>query len=206
MSTRSEQSSHHRVSTFLLAILFILAAMLLMGQSAVTPGDEAVEGKEVFERVCTTCHTTQPPPNLAPPMAMILRHYGMALGDSAAVRDTLVSWIGSPDASRSMLPAHAVERFGVMAPVDLTPEEIDAVTDYIMTLDADMPRRGMMMQGRMGAGMKQCGMKKQGAGNGMKQCGMMKAAVECPRVDSTATPADCPRMDAASGRTCRMGN
>lgn len=228
MSTHSENSSRHHTSTFLLALLLILAAMLLMGQSAVAPADDAADGKEVFERVCATCHTIQPPPGLAPPMAMIVRHYRMAFEDSAAVKDALVSWVDAPDSSKSILPAHAIERFGLMAPVALSPEEIDAVTDYIMTLE---PNMGGGMMGRTAGGGK---MMQHGAGgNGMMGRGMMRMdstaamtcmrmdssatamtrprtgtapAMTCPRADSTAAAPDCKRMEGGARGSCRMGN
>lgn len=185
MSTHSEHSSRHHVGTFLLALLLILAAMLLMGQTALQPADDPLDGKEIFENTCTTCHTVQPPPNLAPPMAMIVRHYRMALTDSSAVKDALVSWVESPDTSKSLLPAHAIERFGLMAPVALKPEEIDAVVDYVMTLKPEMGRRGMMGGGMMGGGM----MKMDSTATGM----------DCPRMDSTATGKNSPQM-------CKAGN
>lgn len=197
MSTHSEHSSRHYVSTFLLALLFMLAAMLLMGQKAVQPADDPVDGKEIFENTCATCHTVQPPPNLAPPMAMIVRHYRMALADSSAVKEALVSWVESPDTSKSLLPAHAIERFGLMAPLALNPEEINAVVDYVMTLKPEMGGRGMMDGGIMG-GMQSGGMK-----SGMMDGGMMKmdstaTGMTCPRMDSTATGMDCPRLDSTS--------
>lgn len=149
MSMHSENSSRHHVGTFLLALLLILAAMLLMGQTAVQPSDDPIDGKQVFERTCATCHSIQPPPYLAPPMAMVVRHYRMALADSAELKEALVGWIASPDSTRSRLPAHVIERFGLMAPVALTPEEIGTVVDYVMTLDSEMGRRSMMGGGMM---------------------------------------------------------
>jgi len=89
--------------------------------------------------------------DLAPPMAMVVRHYRMELTDSSAIRDALISWSGSPDSSKSLLPAHAIERFGLMAPVALSSDEIEAVVDYVMTLEPAARGHGMM-GGRMKMG------------------------------------------------------
>lgn len=204
MSTHSKDSSHHALGTFLLALLLVLAAMLLMGQSALTAEDDPVDGKEIFESVCITCHTVQPPANLAPPMAMIVRHYRMALTDSAAVREALISWIGSPDSSKSLLPAHAIERFGLMAPLPLTPEAVAAVADYVMTLDAEMPSGGMsgMMGsdngGRMGMGGMNGGDNGGRMGMGMMRMDSTAAGMQCPSTDSTAATMTCPRSDSTA--------
>lgn len=62
-------------------------------------------------------------------MKMVLRHYLQAdLEDPwQAVRD----WVVAPDSSRSALPAHAIERFGLMPPLVMEEADMDALIAYL---------------------------------------------------------------------------
>ncbi|NNE68760.1 MAG: cytochrome c [Rhodothermales bacterium] len=144
------------------AFALLLASFVLMGQS-VDP-DPVAEGEVVFKTVCATCHSLDPPPNLAPPMRMVIKHYLEAeLEDPwQSMRD----WVGSPDAARSALPAHAIERFGVMPPLLLEEADLDALMMYLKT-QADSVKTmnhemGQGMQHGNGQGMQH------GNGQGMK--------------------------------------
>jgi mono/diheme cytochrome c family protein len=124
-----------------------------------TPGhpSEAVdqEGQALFESVCGQCHTVSPPAGQAPPMAMVTRHYREVYGDRDAVRQAVIRWVTEPDAERSALPAHAIERFGLMPAQPLPPEQLGRVVDYVLTLEATPGPRssgmGMRMRMRHGA-------------------------------------------------------
>jgi mono/diheme cytochrome c family protein len=41
------------------------------------------DGRAVFDAVCATCHTVDPPASLAPPMSHVARHYRAELGEEA---------------------------------------------------------------------------------------------------------------------------
>lgn len=114
---------------FIAALAVLLASFVLMGQAV--EQDPATEdpGELVFKTVCATCHSLDPPPDKAPPMKMVLRHYMQAdLEDPwQAVRD----WVVAPDSARSALPAHAVERFGLMPPLVMEDADMDALIEYL---------------------------------------------------------------------------
>lgn len=121
-------------------------------------------GEELFEAVCAQCHSMQPPPKQAPPMAMVVRHYRQALESDVEVRDRMIRWIAEPAPERSALPAHAIDRFGMMPPHPLPEADRAAVVDYLLsTVTAD----GTAMGGGlgMGAGVRGHGM---GGGRGMR--------------------------------------
>lgn len=157
---------------FIAALALLLASFVLMGQAF--EQDPAAEdpGELVFKTVCATCHSLDPPPDKAPPMKMVLRHYMEAdLEDPwQAVRD----WVVAPDSSRSALPAHAIERFGLMPPLVMGEADMDALIAYLQgqvagdSLGTMQHRQGMQhgngpgMQNGEGQGMRH------GNGQGMQ--------------------------------------
>ncbi len=103
------------------------------------------EGQAVFEMVCAMCHSVQPPPKAAPPMshaaAYYARHYANA--DSAAA--AIVAYLKEPSAEKSLLPPHAIERFGLMpSQGHLKDAQLHAVARYVLTLADSMHMRGGM--------------------------------------------------------------
>jgi mono/diheme cytochrome c family protein len=107
-------------------------------------------GKQLFGLVCAMCHSEQPPVLAAPPMAMVVMHYRQALSTEDSVRTAIMTYVRKPSAEASRLPAHAIERFGLMpAQPQLTDEQLRLIVDYIMTLEAQPHPGGMPgMQGQ----------------------------------------------------------
>ena len=144
-------------------VIIASAALIIMGQTALD--DSGTRGEEVFNTVCATCHSMDPPMKLAPPMRMVIKHYL-----DAELEDpwgSLRAWVAAPDSSRSVLPAHAIEKFGLMPPLVLPEEDLDALIDYLK-VQAEVEPAGQGMG--MGNGMKN-GMGNgngNGNGNGMK--------------------------------------
>ena len=133
------------VRSLVLALVMPAGVLVAQGADAAT----IAAGKQVFETTCTSCHTVQPPVKNAPPMSHIARHYRQAVParDSAIAR--LEAWLVEPDPARSLLPAHARERFGLMPMIPLEAEQRRAVAAYVWTL-ADSARMGGMGAGARG--------------------------------------------------------
>jgi len=130
----------------------------------VDPTDPVLlEGKQTFDQVCSACHTLEPPPRLAPPMRMVSMHLRQSFETEEAGVAHVLSYVPSPDAGKSILPDHAVERFGLMAPQALPKETLEKVARYVWSLGEGM--EGMEgMEGGMGMG----------RGRGMGQGGGMQ--------------------------------
>lgn len=127
-----------------------------------------LEGKQTFDQVCSACHTLEPPPNLAPPMRMVSMHLRQAFpGEEEAVAHVL-AYLPAPDTAKAVMPAHAIERFGLMPAQPLPPEMLEKVARYVWSLSEGMQGmegmegiqgmgmgmgRGRMMQGGQGGGM-----------------------------------------------------
>ena len=147
-----------------------LAVALLSGSSAAgaqgSSADTALiaQGKQLVTTVCAACHTEQPPPKLAPPLAHVSRRYRMQHnGDREKALARIVAWIKAPAKDKSLMPAMAIERFGLMAPLPLPDEQLRAAAAYVWSLsEGDSTMRGMGGMEGMGGG--RGGMQHGGAG------------------------------------------
>ena len=83
---------------------------------------------------------------------MVAMHYRSATADSAEAVARIVSWVRAPAKERSLLPSHAIERFGLMPPLQLPDSALQAAAAYVMSLAGG--RHGMHgmhgMQGMKG--------------------------------------------------------
>lgn len=131
-------------------------------------------GKAVFDAVCTSCHTVDPPALNAPPMSHVVRHYRSELDGEEAVVDRIAEWIAKPDQGRSLLPAHAIGQWGVMPRLGINANQANAVARYVLSLGESGAMgmgEGMMMRRGQGAMGQQAGqgMMMQGDQTGMGQ-------------------------------------
>lgn len=92
------------------------------------------QGKQVYERVCVGCHTMESPATLAPPLTHVAKHYRQAFTERDSAVAHIVAFVRNPAADRSKMPAHAVERFGLMPAQPLADEQLRAVATYIWSL------------------------------------------------------------------------
>ena len=104
--------------------------------STVPAGEPAqlVAGRQIARTLCVACHTEQPPPGKAPPLSMVAMHYRAAATDSADAVARIAAWVSAPAAERSLLPAMAIERFGLMPPLALPDSQRQAVAVYVLSL------------------------------------------------------------------------
>jgi cytochrome c len=98
-------------------------------------------GEQLFQRVCSACHSLEAPPRSAPPMTHVARHYRQAFADRADGVARVVEFVRAPSAENSVLPPHARERWGLMPPLSLPDAELEAVAQYVWQLSE--PQRGM---------------------------------------------------------------
>ncbi len=112
------------------------------------PAAEQGEGRAVFEMVCAMCHSVQPPPKAAPPMSHAAAYYAQRFADADSAAAAIVEYLKVPSAEKSLLPAHAIERFGLMpSQAHLSDAQLRAVARYVLTLADSMHGRGGMHRG-----------------------------------------------------------
>ena len=81
-------------------VILVLVLAAFNGPVAPEP-----DGEEIFNRVCATCHTIDPPgPQadmpLAPPMRMIVSRYLAVHSSYPATADALDAWLKEPAAKQ----------------------------------------------------------------------------------------------------------
>lgn len=136
--------------------LFALVAFLVF--AAFAPQRDDDRGKLIFDTVCSGCHSMTPPAVDAPPMLMVAEHYVQAKGTEEAAMAAMKDWIPNPAVEKSLLPAHAIEKFGLMDPLPLPAEDLDAVVAYIFAERAKGGSMPGMQQGDGAAASHQCPM------------------------------------------------
>lgn len=110
------------------------ALALTLAVPVTVAAQEPADGKATFETTCVACHTLEPPVKLAPPMMMIARHYRQRFANDSAGIAALAEWVLAPDSSRSVLPAHAIARFGLMPRPAVDSIQARAVARYVWEL------------------------------------------------------------------------
>lgn len=105
-----------------------------------------VEGKALFEKVCTKCHMTSPPSTmeerqamLAPPIMGVMFHVNDGVKAKnpdkkrKKVIDFIVDYAINPSADKSFCEKHAIERFGVMPSQEnnISKDELVLVANYL---------------------------------------------------------------------------
>lgn len=113
----------------------LLVVLLGMTLTSALPAQESVPpGKATFDVVCASCHSIDPPHKLAPPMRHVARYYRQHFGTEDAFVDAVVQWVTRPDSARSRMPAHVIERFGLMAAFPLPEPQLREVARYVWAL------------------------------------------------------------------------
>ena len=161
----------------LFTVTVLLGTLLVSAPQVTNTSTTSTDpGKKVFDSVCATCHSVQPPAKQAPPISHIVRHYRKELGADEAIRTAISEWIVNPSADMSLLPEHAIERFGLMPGIaTLTEEETHDVISYILTLTPDTTMQMQMnMPDSMRMRMNMPDSMKAGKGMGRMNHGNMK--------------------------------
>ncbi len=127
-----------------LAALSLSTQLIAGEQSNSAAGAETnSEAKALFENHCLACHQPHKggkgkqahgdgahPKRLAPPMAMVKKHYLKTYPDREQFIEKVSAWVKAPDANAAMLH-HAVEKFGVMPPQAIDEATRQKIAGYI---------------------------------------------------------------------------
>lgn len=106
-----------------------LSGLLALGFSATASA--AVDGKAVFDRNCSVCHSVTPPPKSAPPILPISARYHQRFSSRAEGIRHMADFIKSPAKAKVLADQQAITRFGLMPPVPLSPAELNAVAAWV---------------------------------------------------------------------------
>ncbi|MCF8383820.1 MAG: cytochrome c [Chlorobium sp.] len=92
--------------------------------TAVTP-----DGRAVFDRSCSVCHSINPPPKSAPPVIPLANRYHEKFATKAEGVAHMAAFLKKPDKNKAV-DQQAVTRFGLMPLIKLTDAELKAVTGW----------------------------------------------------------------------------
>ncbi len=99
------------------------------------PTEAEIEaGSELYEAICSACHSIDPPMKEAPPFRHVARHLRQQFEDRAAFTTHVVDFVTAPSAEHSALPQRAIERFGLMPAHPIGSERLESVAAYLWSL------------------------------------------------------------------------
>jgi mono/diheme cytochrome c family protein len=108
----------------------------------------AVDGKNVFEKNCSVCHSVTPPPKSAPPILPISARYHQRFSSRYEGIRQMAAFIKAPSKEKVLADEQAITRFGLMPPIPLSREELNAVAAWVW----DQPANGSWGKGGSGSG------------------------------------------------------
>jgi cytochrome c len=89
------------------------------------------EGKQIFDKNCSYCHSMTPPAKSAPPILGIALHYHEAFTEKEKGVKHMAKFMKKPDEKNSKLDAQAVSRFGLMPASALSEAELKTAAEWL---------------------------------------------------------------------------
>jgi len=148
---------------YLIPVMFLLSAVMEAGTNEITgqqQDERAVadtvtfqQGKILIEQNCYSCHTPEMTgrQRLAPPIQMVKMHYMRDYETKEAFVDAIADWVSEPNKDKSIMPG-ALNRFGLMAPIAISEEDVRLIADYLYEVDLPDFRGHGMRNMRHGGG------------------------------------------------------
>jgi cytochrome c len=89
------------------------------------------DGKALFDKNCSVCHSVMPPPKLAPPIVPIASRYRQVSASKANGVARMVAFMKSPTQDKILVDPQAITRFGLMPAMQLSDVELNAVASWV---------------------------------------------------------------------------
>jgi mono/diheme cytochrome c family protein len=113
----------------LLHALLVIGFGLLFNAQADAATD-TLDGKAVFVKNCSVCHSINPPPKSAPPIIPLSSRLHLKFQTKAEGVKHIVAFVKMPN-RKNAVDSQAVARFGLMAPIALPEKELQAVAEWV---------------------------------------------------------------------------
>jgi len=118
--------------------IILAISLILFTSNAFALTETAVEGGELFSRVCTICHNNGEVPANAPDMHDIKSRYLKVAPSKEVFVEKVIFWLSQPATSKSEFP-EAIDHFGLMPKFRLTTSKMFKVATYIYENDFKKP-------------------------------------------------------------------
>ena len=140
--------------------LLMIMGMGLSFNSAAQAATGTLDGKAIFDKNCSVCHSVMPPPKTAPPITPLASRYHQRFNTKKEGVNHLIAYLKSPNKDKA-IDSQAITRFGIMPALHLPDSELRTVAEWVW--DQYNPNMGYGRGMGQGQGM---GM---GRGRGMNQ-------------------------------------
>ncbi len=139
------------IISLLTLMVFIAGCNSPSRATPLTKTENDPRAKSLFERNCAVCHITTKPKDrsklVAPPIAGVMWHVKQHYPNRAEAIRFIVDYVQNPSHAKALCPS--VKRFGLMPPLKLPKEDLEAIAAYIYD---NYPPRGFKHR-PMGKGM-----------------------------------------------------
>lgn len=114
-------------------------------QAAGLKASDFRQGQKLYELYCMNCHAKpkrgggpDPANRLAPPAFAVADHYRRAIPDTKARIEAIAKFTAKPSKEAALMPG-AVEKFGLMAPMPLSAEQLHQTSLFLGTAEFEKP-------------------------------------------------------------------
>jgi len=122
--------------------LLLTIGMGVLFSTSARAATNPLDGRAIFDKNCSVCHSINPPPKLlAPPIVPLASRYHMQFQSKAEGVNHLAAYLKAPDKKNSIDP-QAIVRFGLMPPVALSDKELHTVAQWVWDQDNQSMGRG----------------------------------------------------------------
>lgn len=130
--------------------LLVMAGMGLMFSASASAVAETLDGRGIFDKNCSVCHSINPPPKLAPPIIPLASRFHIQFKSKTDGVNHIAAYLKLPN-KKNAIDQQAVARFGLMPAMKLPDKELRAVAGWVWDQynPATSRGRGFGGQGRM---------------------------------------------------------
>ncbi|NTW63511.1 MAG: cytochrome c [Chlorobiaceae bacterium] len=110
-------------------ILLVVGVALLFNHSEQAKAG-SLDGKTIYNRECSVCHSVNPPPKSAPPLVSLSAQYHRVFKTKAAGVTALAAFLTLPN-KKNAVDQEAVSKFGLMPALSLSEAERRSVAEWV---------------------------------------------------------------------------
>jgi mono/diheme cytochrome c family protein len=125
-----KQTAMKNLNRLFPAALLLGSASVFFAGGAASAAGAAVDGKAVFDKNCSVCHSVMPPPKLAPPIVPLSSRYHTQFKTKEEGVNHMVAYMKSPDKAKAV-DMQAVTRFGLMPALKISDAELKAAAGWV---------------------------------------------------------------------------
>lgn len=108
----------------------------------------ATNGKAIFEKNCSVCHSIAPPPKSAPPILPLSARYHQRFSSRTEGIRHMAEFITAPAKEKVMADQQAITRFGMMPPIPISKADAMTVAAWVWDQNSGGVRGQGMGPGR----------------------------------------------------------